>query len=168
MSTFSAAFSAFISIICDPGTVLCVAIGTCMGLVFGSLPGLTATMGVALFLPFTFNMDMATAMGLLLGIYCGGTYGGSITAILIKTPGTPASAATALDGYPLNQKGRAMEALNIAIIASFVGGIISCLLLIFIAPQLAKIALNFGPAEYFAVGLFGLSMITGLVDFRKM
>ncbi len=142
--------------------IMWVALGVIIGIVFGALPGLTATMGVALFLPLTFNLDIYQSMALLLGIYCGGTYGGSITAILIRTPGTPASAATALDGYPLANSGRATEALEMAIYASFVGGIISCAILSFCAPQLAKIAIEFGAAEYFAVALFGISMITGV------
>lgn len=138
------------------------ALGVIIGIIFGSIPGLTATMGVALFLPFTFNLDIVPSMALLLGIYVGGIYGGSISAILIKTPGTPSSAATVLDGYPLNEQGKAYDALSMATIASFIAGIISSVLLILISPQLAKIALKFGPAEYFAVGLFGLSMVSSL------
>lgn len=142
--------------------ILFSAIGTIVGIIFGAIPGLTATMGVALFLPFTFNMDIVPSMALLLGIYVGGIYGGSISAVLIKTPGTPSSAATVLDGYPLNEQGKAYDALSMATIASFIAGIISCILLMLISPQLAKIALKFGPAEYFAVGLFGLSMVASL------
>ncbi len=136
--------------------------GVAVGIIFGALPGLTATMGVALFLPFTFGMDPISAFALLLGIYVGGIYGGSITAILIRTPGTPAAAATVLDGYPLAQKGEAFGALSGATIASFIGGLISCLALIMLAPQLARVALQFGPPEYFAVGLFGLSIVSSL------
>ncbi len=134
-------------------------LGVFIGIVFGAIPGLTATLGVALFLPFTFGMDPIASFALLLGIYCGGIYGGSITAILLKTPGTPSSAATVLDGNPMRNNGRAMEALSIATIGSFIGGEISCIALFFIAPQLAKVALSFGPPEYFAIGLFGLSII---------
>ena len=133
-----------------------------MGIVFGAIPGMTATMGVAIFLPFTFSMDPVTSFALLLGIYCGGTYGGSITAILIKTPGSPASAATVLDGYPLAQQGKALEALSAATIVSAIGGLFSCAILILVAPQLANVALKFGPPEYFAVGLFGISVVTTL------
>jgi putative tricarboxylic transport membrane protein len=142
--------------------VLFSAIGVIVGIIFGSLPGLTATMGVALFLPFTFKLSIAPSMSLLLGIFCGGIYGGSISAVLIKTPGTPAAAATVLDGYPLNEQGKAYDALSLATIASFTAGIISSILLILISPQLAKIALQFGPPEYFAVALFGLSMVASL------
>lgn len=140
------------------GVLSCIA-GVFTGIVFGSIPGLTGTMAIALLLPVTFGMDTGTAFGLLLGIYCGSTYGGSITAILIKTPGTPAAACTVLDGHPLAVKGKAKEALSLAAIASFVGGVFSCAILFFVAPQLAKIAIEFGPAEYFAVGLFGLSIV---------
>ena len=137
-------------------------IGTAVGIMFGAIPGLTSTMGVALMLPFTFGMGPVEAFALLLGIYCGGTFGGSITAILIRTPGSPASAATVLDGYPLAKQGKASKALSMAVTASAVGGLFSCIVLICVAPQLAKIALKFGPPEYFAVGIFGLSIVAGL------
>lgn len=140
-------------------TILICFLGTFIGIVIGALPGLTPTMGVALFLPFTFTMETIPAFALLLGIYVGGTYGGSISAILIRTPGTPSSAATLLDGNPLAMQGRASEALSIAAIASFAGGIISCVLLMLLAERIARVALSFGPAEYCAVGLFGLSVV---------
>ena len=137
-------------------------VGVFIGIVFGAIPGLTATLGIALFLPFTFGMPATTSFALLLGIYCGGIYGGSITAILIKTPGTPSSATTVLDGHPMRNNGRAMEALSTAAYASFFGGIFSCICLIFLAPQLAKLALKFGAPEYFAIGIFGMSIISAL------
>jgi putative tricarboxylic transport membrane protein len=137
-------------------------LGVLVGITFGIIPGLTATMGVALFLPFTFGMDSIASFAFLLGIYCGGIYGGSITAILIRTPGTPAAAATVLDGYPLTTQGKAMEGLSLATIASFLGGIFSCIMLILVAPILARFALKFGPTEYFAVGFFGLSVVSRL------
>lgn len=143
-------------------SVLFCFIGTCIGIIFGAIPGLTTTMAIALFLPFTFGMEAIPAFGLLLGLYCGGVYGGSITAILINTPGTPAAAATALDGYPLARQGKALEALSLATLASFIGGIFSCIVLILVAPQLAKVALSFGPPEYFAISFFGLSMVATL------
>ncbi len=139
--------------------VLFVNFGMAIGIVFGALPGLTATMGVALFLPITFGMDPITGMLFLLGIYCGGIYGGSITAILIKTPGTPASAATVLDGYPMAQNGHAGKALDIALVASTIGGLFSAFILLFMAPQVARAALRFGPPEFFTLALFGLSII---------
>ncbi|WP_373893812.1 tripartite tricarboxylate transporter permease [Virgibacillus sp. CBA3643] len=134
-------------------------LGVFLGFIFGSLPGLTATMGVALLLPITFGMEPTTAILFLLGVYCAGTYGGSASAILINTPGTPASAATVLDGYALAEKGEAAVALRMALLASVGGGIFSALALLFIAPQLSKFALNFGPPEFFALALFGLTMI---------
>lgn len=142
--------------------ILVSLLGTIIGIVFGALPGLTATIGVAIFLPFTFGMESVTAFAFLLGIYCGGVFGGSITAILIKTPGTAASAATVLDGYTMAQKGRGYHALSTAAIASFIGGIFSCIVLMLFAPVLAKFALKFGAPEYFAVGLFGLSIVSSI------
>ena len=140
-------------------SLLWINIGLFVGVVFGSLPGLTATMGVALFLPVTFSMNPISAMMLLLGIYCGGIYGGSITAILIRTPGTPASAATVLDGYPMAQAGHPALALDTALVASTVGGIFSALVLLFGAPQLARVAVKFTSAEKFMLAFFGLSII---------
>lgn len=140
-------------------TFLFINVGLLVGIIFGSLPGLTTIMGVTLALPFTFNMPPTTGIGMLLGVYCGGVYGGSITAILIRTPGTPASAATLNDGFELTKKGMALKAMQMALFASVISGIISALMLLFIAPQLAKVALKFGSAEYFALAVFGLSVV---------
>jgi len=137
-------------------------IGMMIGIVFGALPGLTATMAVALFTPITFGMDPVVGILMLLSMYCGATYGGSITAILIKTPGTPASAATALDGYALTQQGHGGKALEMALFASTIGGIFSALMLLFIAPLMARIATSFGPPEFFALALFGLTIISSI------
>lgn len=146
-------------------TINCIAMiafGTFLGIVIGALPGLTATTGVAIFLPLTFYMEPVSALGFLGGIYCGGMYGGSITAILINTPGTPAGAATALDGHAMAKKGEAYRALQMALYASTSGGLISCVALMFFAPMLASAALQFSFAEYFALGVFGLSIVAGL------
>ncbi len=143
-------------------TLLMIAFGTLLGIIIGALPGLTATTGVSIFLPMTFYMEPVPALGFLVGIYCGGMYGGSITAILINTPGTPAGAATVLDGHPLAQSGQAYKALQMALYASTIGGLISCFALMFFAPILASAALKFSYAEYFALGLFGLSIVAGL------
>ncbi|AYY15446.1 C4-dicarboxylate ABC transporter permease [Actinobacteria bacterium YIM 96077] len=137
-------------------------VGVAIGIVFGSLPGLTATLGVAVMLTFTFGMAPVPAVMLLMGVYAGGIYGGAISAILINTPGTPSSAATVLDGYALTRQGRAGEALRIATFATAFGGILSALVLLFGAPQLARVALEFGPAEFFALALFGLAVISGV------
>ncbi len=136
--------------------------GVVGGIVLGALPGLTATMGVAILLPFTFGMESTPALVMLIGVYIGGIYGGSIAAILLKTPGTPASAATVLDGHSLAEKGQAARALSISAIASFIGGFISTLVLIAIAPLLANFALRFNAPEYFALALFGLTIIASV------
>ena len=107
-------------------------------------------------------MSSLPGMFLLLGAYCGATYGGSITAILINTPGTPNAAATVLDGYPMAQQGRAGDALKAALVGSTFGGMVSCLALIFLAPLLAQFALKFGPAEYFSLCIFGLSVVISI------
>ncbi|MBP3737176.1 MAG: tripartite tricarboxylate transporter permease [Lachnospiraceae bacterium] len=142
--------------------ILFMNLGLFAGIIIGALPGLTATLGVALLMPMTFGMKMVPGIVLLLGVYCGGIYGGSITAILIKTPGTPASAATALDGYPLAQQGRSGYALDAALKASTFGGIFSAFVLIFVAPQVARFALTFSAVEYFALSLFGLTIISSI------
>ena len=142
--------------------LLWIVFGTLTGILIGAIPGLTATMGIALLLPLTFGMAPLPSLSMLLGIYAGGMYGGSITAILINTPGTPAAAATSLDGYPLAQKGEAGRALKMAIYSSTVGGLFSAFMLLLIAPQLAKLALKFGPAEYTALVLLGLTVIAGI------
>jgi putative tricarboxylic transport membrane protein len=134
-------------------------LGVAGGIVVGALPGLTASVGIILLLPLTYQLDPSTAMVMLCGMFCGAIYGGSISAILISTPGTPSAAATVLDGYPLALKGQAGKALGVATIASTIGGIISTFCLIFISPQLAKFALKFGPEEYFALMIFGLTII---------
>ena len=139
-------------------------LGTLIGLILGILPGLGPTTGGALILPFTIPLDPLSAIILLTSIYCAGTYGGAITAILINTPGTPAAAATCLDCYPLAQKGQAGRALGIATVASTFGGIFSVLILVGFAPVLAKIAYEFGQPEYFALAIFGLTMLASIGD----
>lgn len=146
----------------QPATFMLLACGVFGGIVIGALPGLTSTMAIALLLPITFGMSPNDGIVMLLGIYCGAIYGGCISAILLKTPGTPASAATTLDGHPMAQRGEAGRALSIATVSSAFGGIISGLLLIMIAPVLARFALQFGPTEFFALAVFGLSIIIGI------
>lgn len=143
-------------------TLLMIAGGVAAGIAIGALPGLTATMGVALLLPLTFGMSAEAGILLLLGIYAGAIYGGSISAILLKTPGTPAAAATAMDGFAMAKRGEAGRALGLSTVASFGGGVISVILLILISPQLAKVALKFSAPEYFALAMFGLSIIASI------
>jgi putative tricarboxylic transport membrane protein len=137
-------------------------IGVAIGTIAGAIPGMSATMAVALTLPFTFSMQPIIAILLLLGVYKGGIFGGCIPAILIKTPGTPASSATVLDGYPLAEKGQAGKALGMALWASCTADLISNLSLILFAGWLASFALNFGPPEFFTLMLFSLTIIAGV------
>ena len=141
---------------------LIIPVGLAIGIIVGAIPGLTSDLGLILCIPLTYGMDPTMAILMLLAIYCGGTYGGSITAILINTPGTSANAATLFDGYPMTQRGQAFKALQMALYASTIGGLISAFALLFLAPQIAKITLLFGPAEYFALAVFGLSVTAGV------
>ncbi|MFC0559419.1 tripartite tricarboxylate transporter permease [Halalkalibacter alkalisediminis] len=143
-------------------TILFILIGTAMGLVFGSIPGLTATMAIAITLPMTFGMSPMDGMAILMGLYIGGVSGGLIPAILLKLPGTPSSIATTFDGYPMAKKGEAGKAFGYAILFSFLGGLLSIFILMLLAPPLAKMALKFGPFEYFAITVFALTMISSL------
>ena len=136
--------------------------GLLAGIVIGAMPGLTSTMAVALFLPVTFGMEPVPGILLLISLYFGSIYGGSIAAILLNTPGTPASAATTLDGYPLTRKGEAGKALAVAAIASGCGSLISTIALILIAPELAQVALQFSAPESFALAFFGLAIISSV------
>ncbi len=142
--------------------LLAMAGGTALGIVIGCLPGLSAAMGVALMLPLTFTMPADTGLIVLGAIYCGAIFGGSISAILIHTPGTPASAATAIEGYQMTLRGKAGKALATACWSSFWGGLLSCISLYFFAPLLAQLALKFMSAEKFWLGIFGLSIIAGV------
>ena len=141
---------------------LIIPVGLALGIVVGAIPGLTSDLGIILCIPLTYGMEPTTAILMLLAIYCGGTYGGSITAILINTPGTSANAATLFDGYPMARKGQAYKALSMALFASTIGGLLSAFALLFLAPQIAKVTLLFGPAEYLALAVFGLSVISGV------
>ncbi|WFA08537.1 tripartite tricarboxylate transporter permease [Tissierella sp. Yu-01] len=142
--------------------ILMMILGVVIGIVFGAIPGLSATMAIALFLPITYSMSPIMGITLLVALYIGGISGGLISAILTRIPGTPSSVATTFDGYPLTQKGQGAKALGVGIVFSFLGTIFSTIVLIFLAPQIAKVSVKFGAYEYFAVGIFSLSMISGL------
>ncbi|HHX50496.1 MAG TPA: C4-dicarboxylate ABC transporter permease [Clostridia bacterium] len=146
----------------DPIRLLIMTSGIAVGIIVGALPGLTATMALALLVPFTFVMDASTSLMVLGGVYVGAIYGGCIAAILINTPGTPSSIATTFDGYPLTKKGMAEHALVAAAFSSGVGGVFGALVLLFLSPPLAKVALKFGPPEYFWLEVFGLTIIATL------
>jgi len=133
--------------------------GTFVGIVVGILPGIGPMVGMVVLLPFTFALHPDVALSMLLGVFCGGYFGGGIPAILMRTPGVPSSLITSFDGFPLTQKGEAQSALSAALLGSFGGGIISVVILIFLAPLLAHVAANFGPPEYFGAGLFGVTLV---------
>jgi len=139
-----------------------IVFGVTLGIIFGAIPGLSATMALALFLPITYSMDPIVGIVLLVSLYIGGISGGLISAILTRIPGTPSSVATCFDGYPMTQKGQGAKALGVGIVFSFVGTIISTIALIFISPWLAHVAIKFGAYEYFAVAVFSMSMMAGL------
>ena len=146
----------------DPMLLFLIVLATLGGILVGALPGLNATNGVALLLPFTITMEPISAIAVLTTIYCAATFAGAVTAILINTPGTSASATTCLDGYPLAQRGEAGRALGMAAVSSTIGGIISVLCLMAAAPLLAGAAYKFAPPEYFALTVFGLSMLASI------
>lgn len=152
-----------LSMIFVPVNLLGLVFGVAVGIAFGCMPGLSVNMGLALLFPLAFSFDGIGGILMLIGIYCGAIYGGSISAILLKTPGTPASVATTLDGFPMatkmKQPGRA---LGLSTMASTFGGVFSTICLILLAPQLAKMALQFSKPEYFALAIFGLSIITSV------
>lgn len=143
-------------------TGIALFVGVVGGMAIGVLPGLNATMAVSLLLPVTFSMEPHAGFIMLMAIYTAAFYGGSISAILIRTPGTPSSAATAIDGYELTRQGRGLEAIGMSTVASMVGGTVSGIALLSISPLLAKVSLLFSAPEYFLIALFGLTVIGGL------
>ena len=146
----------------SPINLAVIAGGTLLGLFVGAMPGLSATMALALLLPLTFSLDPATGLSMLASLYLAAMYGGSIAAILLRTPGTPAAAATILDGSPMAASGRAGRALGISLLASFTGGLVSGIALLTVAPLLGRIVLNFGPVELFALAVLGITIIGSL------
>ncbi len=145
-----------------PDVFLVLTLGVLLGLVVGAIPGLNDTITMAVLVPVTFSMNPNYAFALMVGVYCSACYGGSIPAILLKIPGTASSVITTLDGNAMALKGQAGLALGISTISSVSGGILSSLVLMFFAPTLASYALRFGPAEYFALGVLGLSTVAGM------
>lgn len=137
-----------------------VVLGTVLGLVLGAIPGISSTMALAILTPVTFTMEPGVAMLFLISVFMSSVYGGSISAILMKLPGTPASIFTQIDGYPMAQQGRAGHALNFALVASTIGGMIGLVMLVLLAPVLAEFATNFRSPEFAAVALFGIVMLS--------
>jgi putative tricarboxylic transport membrane protein len=156
------ALQAMGSVLFDPYLIGLIFFTTILGVFIGVLPGLGATTGAALLLPFTLTMEPVHAITVLATIYVSATFAGSITAILINTPGTSAAAATTFDGFPLAQRGEAGRALGVAVVSSTIGGIFSVIVLCIAAPLLARVAYQFRPPEYFALTLFGLSMLASI------
>src|SRR5574342_746991 len=142
--------------------LLAIIAGSITGYFVGALPGLSAGMGIALLLPFTFYMPPLTSLVLLTSLYGAAEYGGSITAVLINVPGEAGATPTTFDGYPLTKKGAPGKALGVSIVASAYAGIVSTFALILVSIPLAQLALKFGPPEYFALGIFGLTTGAGL------
>lgn len=142
--------------------LLALGVGIVVGYVVGAMPGLTSSIGMALLIPFTFELDAISAIVMLVAIYMAADYAAGIPAILVNAPGQPAAAVTAFDGYPMVRRGEAGRALNLSILASASGAAISILLLILTAQMMAAAALSFGPAEYFALAVVGLSLIAVL------
>lgn len=146
----------------DPIVWAAVFFGALVGYLIGAIPGLGPSLGIALLIPFTYGMDPVVAMVGLVALYAAAEYGGAISAILINSPGTAAAVATAWDGYPLTKAGRASEALTVSIVASGLGMVVSTAFLVVTAVPLSELALRFGPGEYFALGIVGLSLVSGL------
>ena len=142
--------------------IVAILFGVVWGVFGGMIPGINATIAMALLLPFTFGMQSHVAVMMLAGVYCGGEYGGSIPAILIGTPGTTPAACTVIDGYPMHQQGRTGEALGISLFASVIGGLFGATALVIVAIPLAQVAISFGPSEYFALAILGLTLICSL------
>ena len=153
------AFLAGMALLVDPKILLVVFAGTVIGIIVGALPGISGSTTTALLLPFTISMGPVPAVAFLGSIYCAANFGGSITAILVNSPGDPSASATAFDGYPMAVRGEAGRALGMSAVASAIGGIFSVIVLIIAAPLLARVAYSFGPPEYFALAVFGLSMV---------
>ncbi|GLQ05882.1 tripartite tricarboxylate transporter permease [Sneathiella chinensis] len=151
-----------LSSLSDPIMLAAIAAGVFGGVLIGILPGLTSTMGVALLIPVTFSMPPQVGLAMLGGIYLASTYSGAISAVLLNIPGTPAAVATLLDGHPMSRRGQSTRALALATFGSSIGGLLSVVALLFIAPPLAEFSLRFGSPEYFLLAVFGITVIASL------
>lgn len=149
-------------VVLNPVTFMYIIGGTIMGVIFGALPGVSASMAVVLAMTFTYTMSPLVAIAFLVAVYCASITGGGITAILFKIPGTPSSAPTTFDGYPMTLRGDADKALGISLVTSAIGGIFAAVAMLLLTPQLASTALKFGASELFAVSFLGLSVLTCL------
>ncbi|HSS66216.1 MAG TPA: tripartite tricarboxylate transporter permease, partial [Gammaproteobacteria bacterium] len=161
MEVLNNALAAFAAV-GEPYTLLLMAVGVAAGLIAGAIPGFTITMAVILTLPFTFGMEAVRGLAVMIGVFVGGLSGGLMSGILTGIPGTPSSVATTFDGFPMARKGKPGLALGIGVWSSFFGGMISALFLMVLAPQLARIGLEFGPWDYFSLVLFALTIVASL------
>lgn len=159
----------FLAVLTNPVIWVMMAAGVTVGIIFGSIPGLTATMAITMCLPMTYAMEPIPAISVLVALYIGGISGGLISAILLNIPGTPSSIATTFDGAPMAAKGHAARALGIGVFYSFLGTLFGLICLLAVAPQLAKIAIRFGPFDYCAISIFSLALVIALAgkDFLK-
>ncbi len=159
----------FLSVVTNPLILVMMLIGVAIGIIFGAIPGLTATMAITMCLPLTYSMSPDMAIAVLISLYVGGISGGLISAILLNIPGTPSSIATVLDGVPMANKGQAYKALGIGVFYSFLGTLFGLIILLLVAPQLAALAIEFGPFEYCALAILSLSVVIALAgkDFLK-
>ncbi len=162
MDTLMSLQSGLISMVTNPEMLICLILGVFGGLVFGSIPGLTAALGVTLMLPFTYAMSAGQGLATLIGIFVGGISGGLVSAVLLNIPGTPSSIVTTFDGAPMARNGRPGDALALGVFSSLIGGLFAGLVLILVAPWLAKVAVIFGAWEYFALGVMGLCIVVAL------
>jgi putative tricarboxylic transport membrane protein len=157
-----------IDVVFTPLTLFFILIGNLLGVIFGALPGVSASMAVALMVPFTFKLDPVGSIAFLSAVYCAAITGGGIPAILFKIPGTPASAVTTFDGYPLAVRGESGRAMLVVLVSSAVGGIVSALAMLLVSRQLSELGLRFGPSELFAVACLGLSVLTSMDEERMV
>jgi putative tricarboxylic transport membrane protein len=157
-------FSTILTTFSDPMVIVMLFAGTFMGLTFGCLPGLTATVGITLLIPVTYTMDHYLAIGMMIGLYVGAMAGGAISAILLNIPGTPSAIVTTFDGYPMCQNGHGAEAMGWAAVASTVGSLVSWVALVFVSTALAAVTKSFSSPEYAALALLGLSIVGSLTS----
>ena len=153
---------AFLTVFTQPELLLLVGVGTFAGVYVGAIPGLSVTMAVSILISFTFSWDVYPAIALMIGIYMGGVYGGSRTAILLNIPGAPSAIATALDGYPMAQRGEAGTAIGLTTVMSFIGGFVGILALAVAAPLVADFALGFQPRDYMLLAVLGILLVGSL------
>jgi len=153
-------FGVLLTFLSDPRMLGLMALGSLLGIVLGAMPGISSTMALAVLLPVTFAMETSAAILFLMAVFMSSVYGGSISAILLKLPGTPASIVTQIDGYPMTRQGKAGQALTYALVASVVGGLFGLALLVMLAPMLAGFATNFRSPEFAAIALFGIVMLS--------